>query len=89
MIKGVNRQMVVVKLEGSGVFDSACFILRRDAKRGNDVQNDIIYEANRIVAQMDAKSAKPRRRGLLWRLAFGLFILIIGVIIGFALSLLI
>ena len=88
MIKGVNRQMVVVKLDG-GAFDSACFILRRDAKRENDVQKDILYEANRSVAQLDARSGKPRRRGLLWRIAFCLFILIIGVIIGFALSLLV
>ena len=89
MVKGINRQMVVVKLDGSGVFESACFILRREAKNQSEVSKDILYEANRILAQMDTKRAKPRRKSFLGRLIFGLAILVLGIIIGFGLSFLI
>lgn len=86
MIKGINRQMVVVKLDSSTSFESACFILRRDPKNQSEVGRDILYEANRILAQMDTKRARPHRKSLLRRFVFGLSTLALGMIIGFALS---
>lgn len=85
MIKGINRQMIVVKLGGSGFFESACFILRRDAKSEAESERDMLCEANRIVSQMDGKR-KREKKSILGRLILGALMLIIGIAIGFALS---
>ena len=87
MIKGVNRQMIVMKLEGSAVYDSACFILRRGASR-KEGERDMLREANRIISQMDVRGSRRRRFSWLWRFLFFSFVLLIGAVIGFALSLL-
>ena len=85
MIKGTNRQMIVVKLAGSGFFDSACFILRRDAQRGAEAERDMLCEANRIVLQMDARRKNARRGG--WKsIILGASMLMLGAAIGFFLS---
>ena len=85
MVKGINRQMVVVKLGGSGFFESACFILRRDAKIGAEADRDMLCEANRIVSQMDTKGRKEKR-GIAGRLILGASMLVIGMAAGFFLS---
>lgn len=46
MIKGAQKQMVVVKINDSDVFEEAYFVLRRGA---GAVRMDMISEANRIV----------------------------------------
>lgn len=86
MVKGVNRQMIVLKLDGNRIYDSACFVLKNDAKQQKEAQKDMLREANRILAQMDIKRSRPRRIGWFWKLLFLLLILVIGMIIGFALS---
>lgn len=85
MLKGINRQMIVIKLAGSGFFDSACFVLRRDAQSGAEAERDMLCEANRIVSQMNARGRRERR-GMAGRLIFGASMLVIGTAIGFFLS---
>ncbi len=80
MIRGINRQMIVIKLEGSRLYDSACFLLRRDARTFGAGEGDMISEANRILADMDVKGSRRRRKGR----AKGVFMLLLGLILGAA-----
>ena len=85
MIKGINKQMVVLKLEGNRIYESACFVVRSDLERKRDEEKDMLREANRILEEMDL--GKGRKRGgrgkkfLLWLLT-----LVVGAAIGFALA---
>ena len=86
MIKGINRQMIVVKLEGSRLYDSACFLLRRGA---GGCEGDMIGEANRILADMDVKGSRRRRKGRVKGFLMLLLGLVLGAFAGFGLSFLI
>ena len=90
MVKGIQREMVMVRTAQSELFEMAYFILRSDTEKKYGSKS-IIYEANSIVSAMCADGAreverekrkKQRRAGLLWffagALAGGLAVLIIG-----------
>ncbi len=67
MIKGINRNVIVVKTGRSSCFDAVLFV----PKRGRTEKRDIIGEANRIIADSGAKNGKnPRRRRIFTRLAW-------------------
>lgn len=75
MIKGSQRQMIVVRTDDSRYFDEAYFVLRRNLK--TPTQNDMLKEANRILSE---RVSPPRlaSRASLWRwLFFG-----VGVLCG-------
>ena len=46
MLRGAQKQMIVVKTTDSKVFEEAYFVLRRERTGGGD---DILSEANRII----------------------------------------
>ena len=48
MVKGAQKQMVVVKINDSEVFEEAYFMLRRGA---GGARMDMLAEANRIVEE--------------------------------------
>ena len=48
MIKGCQREMIVLQTGESELFESAYFILRRT--KGRVAQSDMLSEANRIIA---------------------------------------
>ena len=85
MIKGLNKQMVVLKLDGNRIYESACFVVRSDLEKKRDEEKDMLREANRILEEMELGRSKKKRGGgkrfLLWMLT-----LIVGAAIGFALS---
>ena len=85
MIKGLNKQMVVLKLEGNRIYESACFVVRSDLERRRDEEKDMLREANRILEEMELSRGKKKkgrgRRFLFWALT-----LLAGAAIGFALS---
>ena len=64
MIKGINKNMIVVKNTGSKYFEEAHFII----KNGTDARDrDIIKEASRIVGTIlieSKKTSKPKGRVL-------------------------
>ena len=64
MIKGINKNMIVVKNTGSKYFEEAHFIIRN----GTDArERDIIKEASRIVGTVlteNGKASKPSGRVL-------------------------
>lgn len=56
MLRGAQKQMIVVKTTDSKVFEEAYFVLRRDrVERGTD----ILSEANRII---EGCGGEKRRR---------------------------
>ena len=87
MIKGINKQMIVLKLEDNRLYDSACFVLRTDVERRKQEERDMLTEANRILAQMDIKKPKKATRGAFRRFLGGFLLLTVGAAIGFVASL--
>lgn len=70
MVKGVNRQVIVVKSPDTALFDQAIFLLREDALEKNGVgQRELLEEAQKIAdSSMHKKPASKCRRisPLLW-----------------------
>ena len=76
MIKGCQREMIVMQTQDSTLFESAYFILRRQAPPCG--KTDMLAEANRIIGA-GARVPRPRRRGM------GLWLYLIGMLCGAAL----
>ena len=51
MIRGIQRQMIMVKTDKSSIFESACFLLRKDIYEPKPTESDMIKEANRIISE--------------------------------------
>ena len=86
MLRGCQREMIVLQTQDRALFESAWFVLRREREgAGND---DMLAEANRIIGQGTSFRQKKRRSvapavcfllGLsLGMLAFLAFWLIVG-----------
>ena len=60
MVKGAQKQMIVVKTTDSRYFDEAYFVLRREVKRGRGVGRDMLSEANKILEECGAARGKGR-----------------------------
>ena len=67
MIKGTQKQMIVLRTGESRYFDEAYFVLRREIKNDHQNYSDILREANRILEESrffpndPGKSNKKRR----------------------------
>ena len=59
MVKGIQREMVMVKTRESELFEMAYFILRSDTQKKCGTKS-IIYEANSIVSAVCADGARDR-----------------------------
>lgn len=62
MIKGSQKQLIVLRTGNSRYFDEAYFVLRREIKTGGRVRGDILTEANRILQESVGEPMPPRRR---------------------------
>ena len=60
MIRGIQRQMIMVKTDKSSIFESACFLLRHDLTEPSANSSDMICEANRIIEE-NYSSKKGKR----------------------------
>lgn len=49
MLKGAQKQMIVVRTRDSRVFEEAHFVIRRGADRQGVDELDLLWEANRII----------------------------------------
>jgi hypothetical protein len=85
MVKGINKQMVILKMDDNRLYDSACFVLRNDVKQRKEDQKDMLYEANRILAEMEIKKVRPKKRRFR-RFLLSLFLFLLGAAIGFGVS---
>ncbi len=71
MMKGAQRQMIVVKTGDSRYFDEAYFVLRRElGARGP--RRDMLCEANRILEESEPEEhVRKRRLSRAWLLFLG------------------
>ena len=73
MIKGSQKQMIVVRTGDSHYFDEAYFVLRREVKPAG-CQTDMLREANRILEEsafLGGRTKRKRGRGWMFFL-FGI-----------------
>ena len=70
MIKGAQKQMIVVRTEDSLYFDEAYFVLRRELGDKDASRRDIITEANRMLEESGETShcrkEIKKRKGAVW-----------------------
>ena len=60
MLKGCQREMIMLETRGSTVFESAWLVLRRDKPAVS--QADMLAEANRLIGAADKKGRKWGKR---------------------------
>ena len=72
MIKGVQKNMVWVQTPKSGYFEEAYFVVRRELSSEKQRSNEMLREANRILAEHEAgvEREKPTQKGNKERLLF-------------------
>lgn len=88
MIKGINKNIIVVKNTGSRYFEEAHFIVKNNVSELAD--RDLVKEASRIVGtvlESSGKASKPKGRIVKKLMAFILSFLS-GAAIGILLCLL-
>lgn len=85
MIKGAQKQMIVIRTGNSPYFDEAYFVLRRDVKPGRQEKTDILSEADRILRESGgtAPGGKRRKKGRIWILAAFLIGVAVGIVTRF------
>ena len=70
MIKGAQKQMIVVKTDGNRFFEEAYFVLRREATA--TAGGDMVSEANKIIRQSASPQAVQKGKARLpWQIALG------------------
>ena len=62
MIKGTQKQMIVLRTGESRYFDEAYFVLRREIKAQRSEKDEMISEANRILRDCGLSPRPPRKR---------------------------
>lgn len=87
MIKGINKRVIMLRLDGNRFYESACFVVRRDLEKKRDEERDMLREANRILEEIgqcgDKKSKGKFKKFIGW-----MIILLVGAVIGFGTALL-
>ncbi len=89
MLKGAQKQMIVVRTGDSQYFDEAYFVLRREVRVGRRGRSDLLREANRILEEGDTgrpaagDCRRGGRRGWLWFLLGALLgaALVLGIVL--------
>ena len=77
MIKGAQKQMIVVRTTDSRYFDEAYFVLRREIRPHRGVKNDMLWEADRILQQTQQDSKRQGRK-----ICRGLLFFLLGILCG-------
>ena len=63
MIKGAQKQMIVVRTGASKYFDEAYFVLKSGINPARGERTDILSEANRILQESESvRSGKKKTR---------------------------
>ena len=70
MIRGAQKQIIVVKTEGSKLFEEAYFILRREIPKERQDKKVLESEAEKILAE-SAPGVRVRRFSAGWILFLG------------------
>ena len=62
MMKGAQKQMIVVRTADSRYFDEAYFVLRREIKTHRAKKHEMIDEANRILRDCELSPHPPGKK---------------------------
>ena len=62
MIKGAQKQLIVVRTQSSPYFDEAYFVLRREIESQKHKKTDILKEANRILEESTLSYQSPQKK---------------------------
>ena len=60
MIRGVNKRIIEIKINGSRLFDHAWLVFKNGEVANDTSERDIVAEANRIICEVGAKEKKKR-----------------------------
>ena len=66
MIKGAQKQMIVLRTGSSRYFDEAYFVLRQGVSSEREKQPDLLTEAKRILAESESRQTGKRPRSGAW-----------------------
>ena len=80
MIKGIQKQMVMVRLQKDAAFEAAYFVLRDGYEKKES--EDIVREANEIAIRTSLSAGGAKRRQRQKRLLYLLIPFLTGVAVG-------
>lgn len=87
MVKGLNKQMIVLRIDGNRIYESACFILKNEVSQSKETRKDMLAEANRLLGEMDLDAARPRKKRGFGKFMLWLCVFLLGAILGFGVAL--
>ena len=62
MLRGAQKNMIVVRTRDSRLFEEAYFVMRRNANATSADEMDMLWEANRILETAASKEYQPPAR---------------------------
>ncbi|MBQ7348045.1 MAG: hypothetical protein IJW55_10195 [Clostridia bacterium] len=77
MMRGAQKQMIVVRTGDSRYFDEAYFVLRREVKTHRGMRSEMLSEANRILRESELDPRPPRKA-----LPRGVCFFLLGILCG-------
>ena len=64
MIKGIQKNMIQLQISGNRYFETAYFVLRHDLRPPVPRENEMVREAQRILAESELSKKKSTRGGM-------------------------
>ena len=89
MVKGIQKRMVEVKLKNSKLYESACLVMRSDTADIPSRGGELLDEANRIISALELTKSSARKSSGTGKIITGALLLLLGIIIGFAIGVLV
>ena len=89
MVKGIQKRMVEVKLRNSKIYESACFVMRSGREECSVRSTELLDEANRIINALELAGSSDHKHSAANKVLTGALLLLLGIIIGFAVGVLI
>ena len=81
MVKGITKQVIVVKTPVSGMFEQAIFILRDEAVTAGVTEEMLLKEAKRLIRTPGANRMKLSHiAGVVWAFGGAMFTAIVWVL---------
>ena len=87
MIRGTQREMIMLRGERDSAFECVFFLVRRDVAEKKQRHEDMLAEANRLLGEMDLNAARPRKKRGFGKFMLWLSVFLLGAILGFAVAL--
>ncbi len=87
MLKGCQKQMVVLRGTGSEVFEEAYFILKNKIHLKNAGDTALLLEANKLLEENRQAPPQNKRNQASANKRFGIIYFLLGLLLGVTLSL--